>query len=92
VRAVSGIAPCTQPWAPAGPVPAELGSREAAELLGVAPEMLEHWSRQHAFPSDVGAPGAARFRYAEIEALSETLPSAHSVLGAIRAARTHFYR
>jgi hypothetical protein len=89
---MTGNAPSALSWERESFVTAEIGCVEAAALLGVDPATLVHWSDQHAFPEDVGGAGARRYRRGEIEALCETLPSAHSVLGAIRAARVHFHR
>lgn len=62
---------------------------EAAALLGIPPAALERWARQLAFPHEVGTSNsvATRFKRAEIEALRDALVSAHSVEGAVRAAR-----
>lgn len=60
---------------------------EAAQLLDVPAETLARWSQQFAFPSNVGAAPDPCFRRREIEALRTTLPSAHSVEGAIREAQ-----
>jgi hypothetical protein len=59
----------------------------AARSLGVAPAVLLGWAERLAFPTDVGSPDAPRFRRSEIEALRATLPQAHSVEGAVRAAQ-----
>lgn len=67
----------------------DLDSVEAAELLDVSPAALQQWSEQLAFPSDVGRSGSPRFRRREIEALRDALPEAHSVMGAVDAARRH---
>lgn len=64
-----------------------LGCAEAAALLEIAPRALTTWSQRLAFPADVGQTGAPSFRRCEIEALREALPRAHSVTGAIHAAR-----
>jgi len=66
----------------------DLTCDEAASLLGVPAAALERWARQLEFPHDVG--GDARhacFRRSEIEALRDALATAHSVEGAVRAAR-----
>lgn len=60
---------------------------EAARLLDVSPTALQTWSQRLAFPRDVGGAAGPRFRRVEIEALRDALPDAHSVTGAIRAAR-----
>ncbi len=67
----------------------DLSCAEAAALLGVPPAALEHWAQQLAFPHDLAGdvPGSARFRRGEIEALRDALVAAHSVEGAVRAAR-----
>jgi hypothetical protein len=65
----------------------DMASADAARLLDVSAETLEHWSRQFAFPCDVGSAPCTRFRLTEIEALRATLPSAHCVEGAIREAQ-----
>ncbi len=64
-----------------------LDREAAARALDVAPAVLAGWVEQLAFPDNVGTPDAPRFRRSEIEALRATLPHAHSVEGAIRAAR-----
>lgn len=64
-----------------------LSCADAAALLDVAPAALTTWSRRLAFPADVGGAEAPRFRRAEIEALRDALAEAHSVVGAVRAAR-----
>jgi hypothetical protein len=64
-----------------------LGCAEAAALLEVAPGALTIWSQRLSFPADVGQTGAPSFRRREIEALRDALPLAHSVTGAIDAAR-----
>lgn len=60
---------------------------EAAALLDVPEQALTVWSRRLAFPCDVGRGGSPRFLRAEIEALRDALPDAHSVSGAIHIAR-----
>jgi hypothetical protein len=70
----------------------ELPGEEAARLLAVARDALEHWSRELEFPVNVGSDVAPRFRREEIEMLSTTLASTHSVEGAIREARTRLER
>ena len=65
----------------------DLTCAEAAALLGVPPEALEHWSQRLAFPHADGGGVATRFRRSEIEALRDALVNAHSVEGAVRAAR-----
>jgi predicted DNA-binding transcriptional regulator AlpA len=67
--------------------PEDLTCAEAAALLGVPPAALERWAQRMAFPQPDGTGGAARFKRAEIEALRDALVSAHSVEGAVRAAR-----
>lgn len=65
----------------------ELVCADAARLLDVSGETLTQWARQFEFPSNVGDEPLPRFRRREIEALCATLPSAHSVEGAILGAR-----
>ncbi len=66
----------------------ELVCAEAARLLDVPDETLVQWARQFEFPIAVDdALRSPRYRRREIEALCATLPSAHSVEGAIREAR-----
>jgi len=65
---------------------------EAARLLDVPPAALRQWSELLAFPCDIGRQGSPRFRRAEIEALRDALPEAHSVRGAIRVARSRAER
>jgi hypothetical protein len=64
-----------------------LGCDDAAALLEVSPTALRTWSERLAFPCDVGDASGPRFRRTEIEALRDALPDAHSVTGAIHAAR-----
>ncbi len=64
-----------------------LGCDDAAALLEVSPTALRTWSERLAFPCDVGDASGPRFRRTEIEALRDALPEAHSVTGAIHAAR-----
>jgi hypothetical protein len=66
---------------------AALAWDEAAALLDVPPAALRQWSERLAFPCDIGRTGSPRFRRAEIEALRDALPAAHSVSGAINVAR-----
>lgn len=66
----------------------DLSCTEAATLLGVPPTALERWAQRLAFPHPDGSGAAARFKRAEIEALRDALVSAHSVEGAVRAARS----
>jgi hypothetical protein len=70
----------------ARPEPA-LACADAARLLDVPPAALRTWSQRLAFPCDIGGPTGPRFRRSEIEALRDALPTAHSVTGAIHAAR-----
>jgi hypothetical protein len=79
----------TFPWREAEE---ELGWEEASRLLDVPPDALVRWSRQLAFPSDVGTEGQPRFRREEIETLRATLVDAHSVEGAIQEARRRLDR
>jgi hypothetical protein len=69
------------------PVDRVLGCDDAAALLEVSPSALLTWSERLAFPCDVGGAAGPRFRRAEIEALRDALPDAHSVTGAVRAAK-----
>lgn len=70
-----------------GPFDRVLACADAARLLDVSPTALQTWSERLAFPCDVGDASGSRFRRVEIEALRDALPDAHSVTGAIRAAR-----
>jgi len=74
---------------PDGSGDSELDCAEAASLLDVPPTALRTWSERLSFPHDVGGgtAGGPRFRRDEIEALRDALPRAHSVTGAIHAAR-----
>jgi hypothetical protein len=85
VTAMSGNA-TTFAWSDAAD---DLTVDEAAALLGIPPAALERWARQLAFPHELGPAGGTttRFKRAEIEALRDALVSAHSVEGAVRAAR-----
>lgn len=65
----------------------QIACADAALLLDVPATALERWSRQLAFPSEVGQGDGPRFRRDEIDALHATLAHAHSVEGAIREAR-----
>lgn len=65
----------------------ELPGQEAARLLDMSEDALVQWSRQLEFPVNIGTDGAPRFRREEIETLRTALASAHSVEGAVRAAR-----
>ena len=69
------------------PADEDLACCEAARLLDIPDGTLEQWARQFEFPSNVGDEPFPRFRRREIDALCATLPSAHSVEGAIREAR-----
>lgn len=73
----------TTAWATEEDIP----SADAARMLDVSAGTLEQWSQQFSFPTDVGAAPLSRFRRIEIDALCATLPSAHSVEGAIREAQ-----
>lgn len=64
-----------------------LDCEAAACALDVPPAVLLGWAERLAFPEQVGSPDAPRFRRSEIDALRATLPQAHSVEGAIRAAQ-----
>jgi hypothetical protein len=64
-----------------------LDCETAASVLAVPPAVLRSWAERLSFPEDVGTPDAPCFRRSEIEALRATLPEAHSVEGAIRAAQ-----
>lgn len=64
-----------------------LGCDDAAALLEVSPTALLTWSERLSFPCDIGGASGPRFRRNEIEALRDALPDAHSVTGAIHAAR-----
>lgn len=64
-----------------------LGCKEAAAMLAVPPMALRIWSERLSFPHNVGDGGTPRYRRDEIEALRDALTDAHSVTGAIRAAR-----
>ncbi|MDO8185438.1 hypothetical protein Q5424_09670 [Conexibacter sp. JD483] len=72
---------------PSVPLDRVLGCDDAAALLDVSPTALRAWSERLAFPCDVGDGSGPRFRRNEIEALRDALPDAHSVTGAIHAAR-----
>jgi hypothetical protein len=76
-------------WHSGGQGPAEpaLCCTDAARLLDVPPAALQTWSERLSFPCDIGGPRGPRFRRSEIEALRAALPDAHSVTGAIQAAR-----
>jgi hypothetical protein len=65
----------------------DLTCAEAAALLGVPSAALERWALRLAFPHTHGSGNAARFNRTEIEALRDALATAHSVEGAVRAAR-----
>ncbi|MDO8210470.1 hypothetical protein [Conexibacter sp. CPCC 206217] len=65
----------------------QLCCTDAARLLDVPPAALQTWSERLAFPCDVGGATGPRFRRAEIEALRDALPQAHSINGAIQVAR-----
>jgi excisionase family DNA binding protein len=65
----------------------DLTCAEAATLLGVAPAALERWAQELEFPHAQGSGATARFKRTEVEALRDALASAHSVEGAVRAAR-----
>jgi len=80
----------THPWdSPAGNCSCE----EAASLLGVPADALARWAQQLEFPRDVGGDsGRPCFRRCEIEALRDALATAHSVEGAVRAARARSER
>ncbi len=69
------------------PLDRVLGCDDAAALLDVSPTALRTWSERLAFPCDIGDASGPRFRRNEIEALRDALPDAHSVTGAIHAAR-----
>lgn len=66
-----------------------LACADAAALLEVPATALTTWSERLAFPIDVGRTGAPCFLRSEIEALRDALPQAHSVTGAVHAARLH---
>lgn len=85
---VSGNA-TTSAWRGEDP---ELDQDEAARLLDVPLDTLLRWSRELAFPSDVGAARTPRFRRDELEALRDALVEAHSVEGAIQEARKRLDR
>jgi hypothetical protein len=70
----------------------DLAWEDASRLLDVPPDALVRWSRQLAFPRDVGSDGQPRFRREEIETLRETLADAHSVEGAVQEARRRLDR
>jgi len=84
VTAVSGYA-TTYAWQESSE---DLTCAEAATLLGVPPAALERWAQRLAFPNADGSGVTARFKRTEIEALRDALVSAHSVEGAVRAARS----
>lgn len=65
----------------------ELDPVDAARLLDVSPDALAGWSAELEFPRNVGAADAPRYLRREVEALQATLPEAHSLPGAVRAAR-----
>ncbi len=69
-----------------------IDSEEAAGLLGVAADVLRGWSERLAFPTAIDDGGARRYPLCEIEALHSTLPSSHSVEGAVRAAQQQLGR
>lgn len=82
VTAVSGdVTPLPDPGA------GDLTVEEAAKLLGVPPVALARWASKLSFPQTVGGGETPRFRRAEIEALRDELMCAHSIEGAVRAAR-----
>lgn len=76
-----------RPQPASAPLDRVLGCDDAAALLEVSPSALLTWSERLAFPCDVGDASGPRFRRTEIEALREALPDAHSVTGAIHAAK-----
>jgi len=61
-----------------------LDREAAAALLEVPPAALRTWTERLAFPREVAVGTYVRD---EIEALREALPEAHSVVGAVQAAR-----
>ena len=70
----------------------DLPPADAARLLDVPEDVLTSWVERMGFPQAVGAPGAPRYRRAELEALRATLPASHSVEGAVRAAQERLGR
>jgi hypothetical protein len=73
--------------APAGAAGDEVDGAAAACILGVSEVLLDGWAQQLGFPVQHGVPGAPRYLRAEVEALCAALPAAHSVEGAVQAAR-----
>lgn len=61
-----------------------LDRETAAALLAVPPAALRTWTERLAFPREVGTGAYVRD---EIEALRDALPAAHSIAGAVQAAR-----
>jgi hypothetical protein len=80
----------TPPEHPTEPMPRQLlGPSEAADTLGVTPEVLLAWEGRYGYPKahhPSAAPGRA-YRRAEVLALAESLRNGLSIASAINAAQ-----